>query len=49
MSKRNKIAYIKPREPAFLTKLKQEANYKEGPSVDTKVGAYYYYYLLLKI
>jgi len=49
MSKRNKISYIKPREPSFLTKLKQEANYKEGPSVDTKVGTYYYYYLLPKI
>ncbi|XP_025425261.1 uncharacterized protein KIAA1143 homolog isoform X2 [Sipha flava] len=36
MSKRNNIAYIKPREPSFLTKLKQEANYKEGPTVDSK-------------
>ncbi|KAL5244191.1 hypothetical protein ACI65C_011601 [Semiaphis heraclei] len=36
MSKRNKISYIKPREPSFLTKLKQEANYKEGPTVNTK-------------
>ncbi|KAF6202263.1 hypothetical protein GE061_004661 [Apolygus lucorum] len=35
MSKRN-IAYIKPKEPAFLARLKQEAGYKEGPSVDTK-------------
>lgn len=38
MSKRNKITYIKPREPAFLSRLKQEANYKEGPTVDTKVS-----------
>jgi len=36
MSKRNKIAYIKPQEPSFLRKLKEEANYKEGPTVDTK-------------
>lgn len=37
MSKRNKIAYIKPREPSFITRMKQEANFKEGPTVDTKV------------
>lgn len=39
MSKRNNISYIKPREPSFLKKLKQEANYKEGPTVDTKVSS----------
>lgn len=38
MSKRNKISYIKPREPSFIRKLKEEANYKEGPTVDTKVS-----------
>ncbi|VVC43504.1 Domain of unknown function DUF4604 [Cinara cedri] len=36
MSKRNNISYIKPREPSFLRKLKQDANYKEGPTIDTK-------------
>lgn len=36
MSKRN-IAYIKPQDPSFLAKLKQEIGYKEGPNVDTKV------------
>ena len=46
MSKRNKISYIKPREPSFLRKLKQEANYKEGPTVDTKVDTIIIYYLL---
>ncbi|XP_013116434.2 uncharacterized protein KIAA1143 homolog [Stomoxys calcitrans] len=35
MSKRN-IAYIKPQDPSFLAKLKQEIGYKEGPSVETK-------------
>ncbi|XP_073839311.1 uncharacterized protein KIAA1143 homolog [Musca autumnalis] len=35
MSKRN-IAYIKPQDPSFLAKLKQEIGYKEGPNVDTK-------------
>lgn len=37
MSKRH-ITYIKPEEPSFLKKLKQQAGYKEGPTVDTKVG-----------
>lgn len=37
MSKRN-IAYIKPQEPSFLRKLKEQIGYKEGPTVDTKVG-----------
>nr|CAH7754735.1 unnamed protein product [Callosobruchus chinensis] len=35
MSKRH-VAYIKPDEPSFLKKLKREAGYKEGPTVDTK-------------
>ncbi|GLV33988.1 uncharacterized protein CBL_11129 [Carabus blaptoides fortunei] len=35
MSKRN-IAYIKPQEPSFLRKLKEQIGYKEGPTVDTK-------------
>lgn len=39
MSKKNKIAYIKPNEPAFIKRLKQEANFKEGPSIDTKVSS----------
>lgn len=50
MSKKNNIAYIKPREPSFLTKLKQEANYKEGPTVETKVSPLFhinYYYFEL--
>lgn len=37
MSKRN-ITYVKPNEPKFLRKLKEEIGYKEGPTVDTKVG-----------
>jgi hypothetical protein len=35
--KKHNINYIKPSEPAFITKLKQQAGYVEGPSVDTKV------------
>jgi len=35
--KRNQVAYIKPDEPAFLKRIKQQAGYKEGPNIDTKV------------
>ena len=35
--KRNSILYVKPNEPAFLRRMKQQAGYKEGPTVDTKV------------
>lgn len=38
MSKKHNIAYIKPAEPSFLRKLKEQIGYKEGPTVDTKVG-----------
>ena len=34
---RQSIDYVKPSEPSFLTKFKQQAGYKEGPNVDTKV------------
>nr|XP_016934327.1 uncharacterized protein KIAA1143 homolog isoform X1 [Drosophila suzukii] len=36
MSKRNNISYVKPQEPSFLRKLKEEIGYKEGPSIETK-------------
>ncbi|XP_056633234.1 uncharacterized protein KIAA1143 homolog [Diorhabda sublineata] len=39
MSKRH-VAYIKPDEPSFLKKLKKEAGYIEGPTVDTKRERY---------
>lgn len=35
MAKRN-ISYIKPQEPAFLTRLKEQAGYVEKDTVDTK-------------
>nr|CAH0111722.1 unnamed protein product [Daphnia galeata] len=38
--KRNQVSYIKPNEPAFLRRLKQQAGYKEGPDVDTKREQY---------
>ncbi|CAN2389653.1 Domain of unknown function (DUF4604), partial [Pristimantis euphronides] len=36
MSKRNQVSYVKPTEPSFLRKFKQDVGYKEGPTVDTK-------------
>lgn len=38
MPKKHNIAYVKPEEPSFLRKLKEQIGYKEGPTVDTKVG-----------
>ncbi|KAF5276501.1 hypothetical protein FQA39_LY06570 [Lamprigera yunnana] len=38
MSKRN-IQFTKPEEPAFLKRIKQQAGYKEGPTVNTKKEA----------
>ena len=37
MSKRNNIHYIKPEDPSFLKRLKEQIGYKEGPTVETKV------------
>ncbi|KAE8596957.1 hypothetical protein XENTR_v10016297 [Xenopus tropicalis] len=36
MSKRNKVSYVKPVEPSFISKFKKDVGYKEGPTVDTK-------------
>lgn len=36
MPKKHNIAYVKPEEPSFLRKLKDQIGYKEGPTVDTK-------------
>lgn len=41
MSKRN-IAYIKPEDPNFLKRIKQQIGYKEGPTVDTKKEELHY-------
>uniref|UniRef100_A0A1B0AG15 DUF4604 domain-containing protein n=1 Tax=Glossina pallidipes TaxID=7398 RepID=A0A1B0AG15_GLOPL len=35
MSKRN-VTYLKPQDPSFLAKLKQQIGYKEGPTIETK-------------
>ncbi|XP_049950405.1 uncharacterized protein KIAA1143 homolog isoform X2 [Schistocerca serialis cubense] len=36
MSKRNTVSYVKPQEPAFLTRLKQEAGFVPKDTVETK-------------
>lgn len=36
-SKASGVSWVKPAEPSFLKKFKSNANYKEGPTVDTKV------------
>ncbi|XP_032092916.1 uncharacterized protein KIAA1143 homolog isoform X2 [Thamnophis elegans] len=36
MSKKNQVSYVKPDEPAFLSRFKERIGYREGPTVDTK-------------
>ncbi|XP_006893038.1 PREDICTED: uncharacterized protein KIAA1143 homolog [Elephantulus edwardii] len=36
MSKRNLVSYVRPAEPAFLTRFKERVGYEKGPSVETK-------------
>lgn len=36
-NKASGVSWVKPSEPSFLKKFKSDANYKEGPTVDTKV------------
>ena len=37
MSKKNSVSYIKPEEPNFIRKLKQQIGYIEPDSIETKV------------
>lgn len=37
MSKKGNVSWVKPNEPAFLRKFKNDVGYKEGPTVETKV------------
>lgn len=39
MSKRNAVVFSKPEEPAFIRKMKEQAGFKEGPTIDSKVLA----------
>lgn len=39
MSKRNQVSYVRPAEPAFLSRFKRQVGYREGPTVETKVTA----------
>ncbi|KAJ8354303.1 hypothetical protein SKAU_G00218700 [Synaphobranchus kaupii] len=36
MSKKTNVSWIKPAEPSFLRKFKNDVGFKEGPTVDTK-------------
>ncbi|XP_063160221.1 uncharacterized protein KIAA1143 homolog [Candoia aspera] len=36
MSKKNQVSYVKPAEPAFLSRFKERIGYQEGPTVDAK-------------
>lgn len=36
MPKKNFVSYIRPEEPKFLRELKEQINYKEGPTINTK-------------
>ncbi|KAM9488106.1 uncharacterized protein KIAA1143 homolog [Clarias gariepinus] len=36
MSKKGNVSWVKPNEPAFLRKFKNDVGYKEGPTVETK-------------
>nr|XP_035950006.1 uncharacterized protein KIAA1143 homolog [Halichoerus grypus] len=36
MSKRNQVSYVRPAEPAFLARFKEQVGYREGPTVETK-------------
>ncbi|XP_042346320.1 uncharacterized protein KIAA1143 homolog [Plectropomus leopardus] len=35
-NKANSVSWVKPAEPSFLKKFKNDVGYKEGPTVDTK-------------
>lgn len=36
-NKASGVSWVKPTEPSFLKKFKNDVGYKEGPTVDTKV------------
>lgn len=37
--KRNQVQFTKPEDPKFLKLIKQQAGYRDGPTVDAKVCA----------
>lgn len=36
MSKKSNVSWVKPAEPSFLKKFKNDVGFKEGPTVETK-------------
>ncbi len=41
MSKKSNVSWVKPAEPSFLKKFKNDVGFKEGPTVETKVSVSY--------
>lgn len=39
MSRRPQVSYVRPAEPAFLSRFKRRVGHREAPTVDTKVTA----------
>uniref|UniRef100_I3MG57 KIAA1143 n=3 Tax=Marmotini TaxID=337730 RepID=I3MG57_ICTTR len=37
MSKRNQVSYVRPAEPAFLSRFKERVGYREGPTIESKM------------
>lgn len=50
MSKKAKgnVSWVKPAEPSFLKKFKNDVGYKEGPTVDTKVSVFFLSHYVLR-
>jgi hypothetical protein len=42
MSKKDKVSFANPPEPAFILRMKEQIGWKEGPTVETKVSEYYH-------
>lgn len=47
MGPKRNVAFIKPEEPNFLKKIKQEIGYKEPDTVEAKVGILYQLIIIL--
>lgn len=39
MSRRPEVSYVRPAEPAFLSRFKRQVGHRDAPTVDTKVTA----------
>ena len=39
MNKKSNVTWVKPAEPTFLKKFKDDVGFQEGPTIDAKVVA----------